>query len=659
MPTKKTKIIFVLFLVLYLMVSSPLSASHMITIHQVSAKTGYQPKEISTKMFPLQENDTGVRVANASDMYINFHYQETSYSCGPASLWMLLSYYGFSVKEEYLREVANTVPNVGSYASDIVRAARFSVLSMAIQNSDLHGYPGRAIGFLAISAWDLTIDDLKKMIDMGYPVLVLMSYDYGAYGHFRVVKGYIDEISAFIVHDPWYNPSPYGGPNTLINYSVFSDLWRYSEHWGMIIFPFDVTIRVNEIGENVRNIDFIINYTVPEPFKYFAPTLYNLTLNISTTEGLTVDPNHITDGVMVGNNSIKIADILEEGEFAFTQFYINSTHGFNPADKIEIEYYGTITDSSYSYDSYRDYVGNIAKVNLIDTSKPGIDFDPDKRVINKTLGFRVYTYDDHGVNEVYAFWNEIGSLEPINKKAFLTGNITASIQIPRGNTYTELAILARDEAGNQNLLTQVLYIKDLPPLIQAPEIFTANKQGNLTIPVNVVDDFGLENVIVKFDTELIGTYNRSIKFVNITAEQGIHELLIGATDNKQQKTVKTTTVIYDYTQPELDIKIGGDQWILGNINIHIEATDNIALERITIKVDNTVAYNKTVEGKTLNLNYQKMIIGTHKVEVEIADKAGNNVQQKIEATAAPIGLAITITIIAVIGVILIYKRLKK
>ena len=183
---------------------------------------------------------------------VPYHEQQESYWCGPASLEMVFDYWGEDIPQAEIAAVSNASPGYGVYANELARAAHFSSASTAIQNPSLSGYTSRSQGYgMADASWSdgssmysYRFSDLKNMVAHDYPVLVLTDYNDGLNsGHFRVVKGYDDRLGTFSVHDPWYSPQPYAGPDVKFEQSFFVDrLWQYSDRWGMVAAPWSVSV---------------------------------------------------------------------------------------------------------------------------------------------------------------------------------------------------------------------------------------------------------------------------------------------------------------------------------------------------------------------------------------------------------------------------------
>jgi hypothetical protein len=195
-------------------------------------------------------------------------YQDNDYYCGPASLQMVFDYYGERIPQREIADVARTIPYV-TYTDELRRSAHFSNMSTSTgteMSTNITGYTLRTLGYAGFEEYAMTIDDLKTLLDRGFPVIVLMYYDVGGSGHFRVAVGY--DQTHIILHDPWRKVPgmQYGGPDVKMNFSTFSDLWDYSGHWGLLVFPWQVSLETP--NEAIVDDTFTVNATVTYPSVY-------------------------------------------------------------------------------------------------------------------------------------------------------------------------------------------------------------------------------------------------------------------------------------------------------------------------------------------------------------------------------------------------------
>jgi hypothetical protein len=117
-------------------------------------------------------------------------------------------------------------------------------MSVAIQNPDLRGYRERKLGYAGneASMSDDPYGKPKEMIARGIPIQILTCYDGSCTsGHYRVVKGYDDNLHEFLVHDPWYG-APYFGPDVHFSQSFLAGIWQYwSNCWALMTGPWSLT----------------------------------------------------------------------------------------------------------------------------------------------------------------------------------------------------------------------------------------------------------------------------------------------------------------------------------------------------------------------------------------------------------------------------------
>lgn len=141
----------------------------------------------------------------AEEFYISgvpYKYQNENNWCGPASLAMVLSYWGEYVSQE---NIADSVINPDNLTK-CENLAKYA----------------KSLGFNAFYD-SITIEELKENISMGYPIIVLQrfSLDY-SWGHFRVVIGY--DVETIINHDPLQ------GENYNLSYDDFVELWKIEKY---------------------------------------------------------------------------------------------------------------------------------------------------------------------------------------------------------------------------------------------------------------------------------------------------------------------------------------------------------------------------------------------------------------------------------------------
>lgn len=105
--------------------------------------------------------------------------REIKFFCGPASLKIVLDYYGVSVPEQEIAKAANATREKGASAKGLVKAAEY-------------------FGFNAFFKEDSTLDDLRYYLDKKIPVIVDWFWEDD--GHYGVVIG-IDKKN-IIFRDP-------------------------------------------------------------------------------------------------------------------------------------------------------------------------------------------------------------------------------------------------------------------------------------------------------------------------------------------------------------------------------------------------------------------------------------------------------------------------
>lgn len=291
------------------------------------------------------------------------YYQITSYNCGPAASEMVMDYWGEHIPQGDVADVANCLPSVGSYADDVRRTAHFSSVSTAIQNGSLHGYNERGLGYGALDCfWSYPgtgdpdypdrYNDLKNLISADYPVLILGWYDSGHNsGHFRVIKGYDDNTSVFIVHDPWYT-APYQGPDVHFSQSLLIDnLWTQYYRWGTLIAPWEVDIDApHQVYSNTQfTVSATVTYRGPHPFDG---------QNSASSPAVTIDTSPLFT-LAAGETATKALSLSTSNTSSTVSWQLDASETLL-GGLISVLARGLISDSSSSYPSYSDSIGGQA-----------------------------------------------------------------------------------------------------------------------------------------------------------------------------------------------------------------------------------------------------------------------------------------------------------
>lgn len=169
---------------------------------------------IFTFVLPLLFSCAGVpdvRESRAPHIIENvpFYLQE-AYQCGPASLAGVLNYWQVGVSPEDIASEIYSESAKGTLDVDMVLYAERKGLKV-------RQYKG-------------SIEDIKRNIDLGYPVIVLVDYGFWVYqqNHFMVVVGYNE--NGILANS---------GKEQLrfISFKDFLKSWRKTEFWTMLMQP--------------------------------------------------------------------------------------------------------------------------------------------------------------------------------------------------------------------------------------------------------------------------------------------------------------------------------------------------------------------------------------------------------------------------------------
>ncbi len=148
---------------------------------------------------------------------VPYRSQVNGYMCGPATLQMVLAFFGEIASQRKLRK--------------LMQASPAELKSRGTANHKMVKAMQRA-GFYVYVNEDSTIDELKYFLSLKYPVIVNFIEPSEDEGHFAVVTGYSLLLKQVVMNDPW------NGRDFKISESQFKRRWRsrYDGHhsWLMV-----------------------------------------------------------------------------------------------------------------------------------------------------------------------------------------------------------------------------------------------------------------------------------------------------------------------------------------------------------------------------------------------------------------------------------------
>jgi len=395
---------------------------------------------------------------------VPFYYQVKGYYCGPAALQMVFDFYGENISQFEIADVARTVgePLYATYTDEMRRAAHFSNSSTSMGSEmfeNITGYTLRKLGYAAFEQGAMTIENLTSLIDMGWPIILLMRWmPDEPYGHYRVTVGY-NESHVFL-HDPWNTTwgGDYGGPNIAMNYTFFQYMWEYSGYWGLFVSPWKMDIYVPETVYAGEIFEVVVNvsYPCPSPFSRYEYRASSCNATIVLPQGLvlasgeeekkTLHDTELTPGELAQINwTVEAKDSAAYNIAAFAEGVIEGSVWEKP-------------DVGPSYD-YQDRIGgfNTTPITVLaDETLPTIGEpiqEPSDAVTpddNVTISVNV-TDTESGVKNVTLFYNlNNGTLWTPLPMNFNSTSSFYEAPIPEqpAGTWVKYKITSYDKAGN-------------------------------------------------------------------------------------------------------------------------------------------------------------------------------------------------------------------
>jgi tetratricopeptide (TPR) repeat protein len=168
--------------------------------------------------------------ASASLNGIRHEYQQFN-NCAPASLSMVMSYWGWTGDQFQTRAYLRP-----SYEIDDKNVNPFEIVD----------FVERSTGLDAVWRVGGDLDLLKRLAAAGFPVLIekgLDPHDDAWLGHYQIVSGYNDASAQFLVYDSYEGPPQAYG----VSYEVIAQFWRHFNFAYVVVFPPERAAEVHSI----------------------------------------------------------------------------------------------------------------------------------------------------------------------------------------------------------------------------------------------------------------------------------------------------------------------------------------------------------------------------------------------------------------------------
>ena len=159
---------------------------------------------------------------------IRHEYQQFN-NCAPASLSMVLSYWGWTGDQFETRAYLRP-----GHEIDDKNVNPFEIVDFVENYTELDAV-WRVGGDLGL---------LKRLLAAGFPVMIekgLHPHDDAWLGHYQIVIGYKDANSQFLVYDSYEGPAEAWG----VPYDVIAQFWRHFNFVYVVIFPPSAPLKSN------------------------------------------------------------------------------------------------------------------------------------------------------------------------------------------------------------------------------------------------------------------------------------------------------------------------------------------------------------------------------------------------------------------------------
>lgn len=197
---------------------------------QALTQTPIPAETVTAAPSPVPSPTLGPIPESASLSGIRHEYQQFN-NCAPASLSMVLSYWGWTGDQ---------------FQTRLYLRPSFELDDKNVNPSELVTYVEQNTDFQALWRVGGDFEILKRLLAAGFPVLIekgLDPHDDAWLGHYQILSGYSDAKRQFLVYDSYEGPPEAYG----VSYDVIAQYWRHFNYVYLVVFPTDRAAEVHTI----------------------------------------------------------------------------------------------------------------------------------------------------------------------------------------------------------------------------------------------------------------------------------------------------------------------------------------------------------------------------------------------------------------------------
>ena len=177
---------------------------------------------------PTASHTTALPIPKSNQLVGVRHEYQTWNNCGPVTLGMALSYWGWEGDQRPI--AAFTKPNSRD---------------KNVMPYEMAAYVEEETQFMAVVRAGGDLELLKRFLAAGLPVIVEKGFEgpdfEGWMGHYVLVTGYSDQDQIFTLQDSYY------GPNQVMDYTDLESYWRAFNFTYLVVYPAERQVELTAI----------------------------------------------------------------------------------------------------------------------------------------------------------------------------------------------------------------------------------------------------------------------------------------------------------------------------------------------------------------------------------------------------------------------------
>ncbi len=321
--------------------------------------------------------------------------------------------------------------------------------------------------------------------------------------------------------------------------------------------------------------------------------------NNQVVSGTIIVTVNCSDDKGISKVELNIGSITYEDTSAPYQFTLNTKNFPDGEHLITITVFDTIDQTTSTY-----------RTIVIDNTSPQVSISTptSNQFINKIQQISFYCEDNIKLSYYEILLNEVRITSSTIDVSSTNVNYSLNTYSVSDGTYT-LKIKVYDKVLNSSTDQIKVFIDNTAPTINSVSLY--NEQivsGTINVVINTIDNFGIKELKVYIDNNLVQQVNTTSFNINTTSfPDGEHIIKIEVYDNTLNFSSTQTVVIFNNSndqKPFCYLFFSSTEGVIsGNSRVYIYAEDDNQLKSLELYINGILVSSASLSGKTFSSTY--------------------------------------------------------